>query len=577
MRLLTIGSILFLLLIAGPNSSSGREGNDAPSDTNSIATAPPPGNPGTGADSTPAKETDGDQMKLLLQQQAAQYEEQKEINAEQQQRLAKMEGELKALRGSTAAPIAAVAAVPNPVIAPATNPLAFGDAKTDSSPLYFRIGDANFTPGGFLDFTTVYRSKDVGSGIGTSFGAIPFAVASSYPAAGLSELRMSAQNSRMSLKVDSQVGSSKAYGYIETDFLGNNATTMYVTSNSATFRIRAAFVDVSRGKWELLGGQGWSLLTPNRKGLSPMPSDMFISMDADSNYQLGLVWSRQAQLRIVYHPNSSWTLGFSAENPEQFIGSALTLPMAFASTQADTNGASFGANTNTPNLHPDFITKIAYDRKIGGRSLHMDAAGIYRTFKVNTFTQATSTAPPINVNSISSGAGGSLNSNLELFKNFHLIENAFWSDGGGRYIFGLAPDFVVRPATTGRAYTISPDHSGSGILGFEWQAFPQIMVYGYDSVLYVSRNYSAVPLNTSCGPLGYCGYGFPGSNNANNRDIQEATLGLSRTIWSSPEIGKLVFHSQASYMTRSPWFVAVGTPKEANLVMGYVALKYVLP
>jgi hypothetical protein len=33
-----------------------------------------------------------------------------------------------------------------------------------------------------------------------------------------------------------------------------------------------------------------------------------------------------------------------------------------------------------------------------------------------------------------------VNLNAEIFKNFHLIANSFWSDGGGRCIFGLGPD-----------------------------------------------------------------------------------------------------------------------------------------
>jgi hypothetical protein len=41
------------------------------------------------------------------------------------------------------------------------------------SPLYFHIGGMALTPGGFLDFTSIFRSTNVGSGIGTSFGAIP--------------------------------------------------------------------------------------------------------------------------------------------------------------------------------------------------------------------------------------------------------------------------------------------------------------------------------------------------------------------------------------------------------------------
>lgn len=38
----------------------------------------------------------------------------------------------------------------------------------------FKIGSAELTPGGFLDFAAFYRSTNVGSGIATAFGAIPF-------------------------------------------------------------------------------------------------------------------------------------------------------------------------------------------------------------------------------------------------------------------------------------------------------------------------------------------------------------------------------------------------------------------
>ena len=34
---------------------------------------------------------------------------------------------------------------------------------------------------------------------------------------------------------------------------------------------------------------------------------------------------------------------------------------------------------------------------------------------------------------------------------------------------------------------------------------------------------------------------------------------------------------QACYLTRAPWFVAPGAPKNAHLTMGYVGFRYVLP
>ncbi len=431
MRSLAIGSIFLLLLTAGPTTAFAADSGKAVGESKDKSASSPENLNGSGAEESkplPAEmAAEVAQLKQALQEQARQYEQQHTIDVALQNRLAALESELTILRGAAAKPGDLLDPVNKDSVAvrqPADQQGTDGKSS-DASPLFFKIGKANFTPAGFLDFTTVFRTRTVGSGIGTAFGTIPYNVAAGYPAAGLSEVRMSEQNSRLSLKVDSTVKSAKVYGYVETDFLGNNATTMDVTSNSATLRLRLAFADVSMGHWEVLAGQGWSLMTPNRKGLSPMTSDVFYSQDNDTNYQLGVIWARQPQFRVVYHPNSSWAVGFSAENPQQFIGSALTLPSAFASSQADTNGASWGANTNTPNLQPDLVTKVAYDAKVGNRAFHVDAAGIYRTFKINTFVAATNTTPQINENSTAGGFGGSLNANLELFKNFHLIENAF--------------------------------------------------------------------------------------------------------------------------------------------------------
>ena len=42
----------------------------------------------------------------------------------------------------------------------------------------------------------------------------------------------------------------------------------------------------------MLGGQSWSMMTPERKGISPLPGDIFYSQDMDVNYQAGLTWGR---------------------------------------------------------------------------------------------------------------------------------------------------------------------------------------------------------------------------------------------------------------------------------------------
>ena len=88
-------------------------------------------------------------------------------------------------------------------------------------------------------------------------------------------------------------------GYLETDFNGFAPTNVAVTTNSNGPRMRLFWLDVRRAKWEFLGGQSWSLLTPNRSGLSPLPANVFSTVNLDPNLQVGMVWNRDPQFRVV--------------------------------------------------------------------------------------------------------------------------------------------------------------------------------------------------------------------------------------------------------------------------------------
>lgn len=422
------------------------------------------------------------------------------------------------------------------------------------SPLTLTIGDADFTLGGFMDATAFFRTTNLGSGIGTSFGSLPF---SNTPAGQLSELRFSAQNSRVSLMATSLVRDSAVKGYVEADFLGTQPTNAFVTSNSQTMRLRLYWVQIIHGKFEFLGGQSWSMLNPNRTGLSPMPGDIFYSQNMDTNYQVGLTWSRNQQFRFIYHPSKEWAMGVSLENPEQYVGTA-TLPPNFPATEVDQ-----GANVATPNLHPDIIGKIAYDPEVSGKHLHLEVAGLLSSFR--TFN------PALNTKSTATGGGGSANFNLEVAKNLHFVLNTFYSDGGGRWIFGLGPDFIVKADTTP-----SLVHASSAIGGFEYQANPNTLLYGYYGGAYFQRN-TAIYIDPKTGKASLVGFGYAGSPNSQNKAMQEPTFGLIQTFWQNPRYGKLQLITQYSYLTRAPWFVAPANPKNAHLSMGYVDIRYVLP
>jgi hypothetical protein len=294
----------------------------------------------------------------------------------------------------------------------------------------------------------------------------------------------------------------------------------------------------------------------------------------------GLVYSRQPEIRVVYHAAPWWSFGVALENPQQFVPSSVVFPTDgatnFFSTQFDngsssTSATSAATNPTVPNVHPDIELRTAFDWRLGGRLFHVDAGGVARSFKVFN-----NLATPADTSRIT-GGGGELNANFEVVKNFHLIGNSFYGDGVGRYIGGLGPDVVVKPDGT-----LSAIHAGSAIAGYEWQATPKLIVDSYYSGAYFFRDYflTTKALGTSCGSGGtlYCvGFGFPGSANTNNRDYQEGTIGFIPTIWSSPNYGKLQFISQFSYVVRTPWFVAPGSPKNAHAFITYVNLRYIIP
>ena len=528
--------------------------------------------------SAPGSSTVADQLKQLQDAMAAQ---QKQI-AIQQQEIEALRGQL-ATRGEARVVDAAMHTVePADTMATAvavgqSSSMPEAEEKAKSSPLSFRIGEAEFTPGGFVDFTTVFRTTNTGSVVGTNFNTVPF---NNQIQGALTEFRMSAQHSRLSMKVNTKYGENNIAGYIEADFNGNDAANVFVSANSHTNRLRLYWLDLKRGKWEILGGQSWSLLTPNRIGISPDPGDVFSTRNMDTNYQVGLAWARQAGFRLGYHPDDHWALALGVENPQQYVGvGEVNFPFQFNAAL----GIQFDAanNAGAPNLHPDIIPKITYDNNFGGgRHFHGEVAGLLTSVKATDVALTSPTSGKFVTHS-TTGGGGSAGINVDLFKQFKFVGNAFYSYGGGRYLFGLGPQAVIRPV----ASTIVPGafdintslvHAGGTVMGFEAPVSNSITLAGYYGGAYFQRN--TFPDITS--PLlvkPFIGFGGRNSPNTANRALQEGTFDWIQTFFKNPQYGSLQLIMQYSYLTRAPWFIPAGAPKNAHLSMAYVNLRYVLP
>src|SRR5215472_8684802 len=313
-----------------------------------------------------------------------------------------------------------------------------------ASPLSFRIGAAEFTPGGFVDFENIFRTTNTGNVAATSFGGIPF---SNTVAGHLTEYRSTGQYSRFNIKTTTKFGKNDVTGYVEFDFNGNDAANVFVTSNPHTNRIRLYWLDLKRGNWEFLGGQTWGLQTPNRVGVSPNPSDLSLGYHEDAGIGVGYNYTRAGELRVGYHFNDHFVWAVAAQNPDQFTNGEVTFPAAFNAQI----GTQFDAanQTTTPNVGPDFLTKFAYDHDFGARHFHFEGGGLETAIKTTVLAPSnTATAAFTHHTAVGGGIFGG--TTIDLYRasggqSFRFVASGMWGDGIGRYLNGLAPDAIVRP------------------------------------------------------------------------------------------------------------------------------------
>jgi len=457
-----------------------------------------------------------------------------------------------------AAPAPSAAAWASPPQAPAAAP------AEASSPLQLKLGNVTIMPVGFMDFTTFWRDKDAASSMGSNFGSVPY---NNGVQGNLSEFHFSNQNSRLGFRVDGNWQGAHFIGYNEFDFNGTSGSTSLAVSNGAIVpRLRLYWLDVRKGSIEFLAGQSWSMMTPNRKGLSALPSDLFYSQVVDINYIAGLTWTRQPGVRVLFHgPQDKVNFGLSVEQADQYIGGsggggAITLPSALAGlvpTQVDSAGNISGAAyLQSPTLTPDIIAKAAFDPST---RLHFEVGGILSSFKTSTLAAPWS-------HHTTTGEGMTFGLNAGITKNVRFVASGLLSDGEGRYLFGAAPDIIVRADGS-----LSALHAHGWVSGLEG-TFKNTLLYAYYSGDYIGRNVAIDANGTSL-----VGYGYRGSANSQNRSIQEITFGFNQTIWKDAKYGAINLMGQYEYLMRLPWYIAVNAPKGTHDNTIYFNVRYTLP
>ena len=418
-------------------------------------------------------------------------------------------------------------------------------------------GPAKIRIGGYVGLNGVYRSTNSGGGLGTAFASIPYG---DTARGHVSETRLSAQASRLSVRVDADFPEGPRFrrlsGYFEMDFAGSAPGNIAVTTSGAGFRLRLAFAEVQYGDtFFLAAGQAFSLMTAPKDQLSIWPADVELTQAVDLNYVAGMVWNRSPQLRFTWRPSRQFNWAVSVENPEQQLGSGvITLPQCCAA-DIDAQYNTGADELRAPNLMPDFSTRVTYSPR---NAIHIDAGAVLRVLR--------HTVAPYDEDFKATGGGGSVNIRVNATRSTRIFGQVSVGSGMGRYIGGLVPDAAFRSDGS-----ISLIDTTSWVGAVEQTLTPRVSVAGYYSGVEADRNYLADRDGR------FIGFGFPGSSISNNRSIREFTLTAAYQIVRTSNRGSAQFNTQASWLTREPLSIpATGLPS-AESFMFLAQVRYNLP
>ena len=166
-----------------------------------------------------------------------------------------------------------------------------------AAPLTFHLGPVTLAPSGFLESLTPVRSRTTHDDASTRFGSIPL---TDSPLEAIHSFR----HSRIALDFSAPGGPGRFSGYIETDFLNRPPLQPY--------RFRLYFARYTVGDWEFSGGQEYSLLRPNRAGISS-ETNLMNTRVADPAYHVGLLGYRNRQVRVM-RLMGSWSAAATFED-----------------------------------------------------------------------------------------------------------------------------------------------------------------------------------------------------------------------------------------------------------------------
>lgn len=471
--------------------------------------------------------------------------------------------------------------------------------KEMESAITIRFKGINITPGGFAAAEFVRRSHALGADVSTPFNSVTMPGASQ---SAMSEFFGSARQSRPTIYVEGRLKNVDLSSYVSGDFLSAGLTSNATSTNGYTFRIRQAWGQAKFDNgWSFAGGQMWSLVTENVKGVAPS-DDIGKTNDArpktiDSSYNVGFNYARQYGIRIAKNFGDKVAVAVAMENPQ----ATLTTHGNASNYLLGEPGASNSYNSTynySFNPSPDIIAKIAFDPGFG----HYEVFGLYDRFTDRIFPCVENFASPacgsltaasaIHASNFSKNGGGVGATARWNFFNKHIVfgVKGFGGSGIGRYAPGGLADASINPDGT---LHLIKNFQGLGTL--EWKG-KKLDLYSYGGVEYGSRTWGID--NTNPAKPVEVGYGAPGFNNsgcysetspgpggfspgalasctADTRALIEGTVGFWYRFYNGPR-GRFQYGTQLSYLTRNTWSGVGGSPNGID-TMVFTSFRYYLP
>ncbi len=496
------------------------------------------------------------------------------------------------------------------------------------------------TPAGFAEATGYYRSHAMLSDQATQFQSIPlehnangtYANTESSYNPNLSEFGFTPRDSRIAFRLDADpTKSAKLAAYFEMDFLGAASTANTNQTSSYTPRIRQAWgrVKFDNG-WTFTGGQMWSLITLNRRGVDADNSNLWIPNIIEAQYSIGYDWGRFGAMRLGKAIGKNVNFALELTNPTSLTQANNTTTgiagLASVGNGLDANSLASGCTistpvapatqgtlvcTNTPtystNMAPDMIVKLTHDSKFG----HFEVKGVGRFFRdrVLPTTAGGVTTPGWNNTDLGGGVGAGWVIPV-VSKKIDFIAQGLYGKGISRYQDAGQYDFVVRSTD----HNLQPLRAFSALAGFETHPTKKTeldFIFGeeyYFRTLYVT-NAAAIAANPATAPA-YAGYGVPTANNVacyfelnslapagsacspNNKVLWNGKVYGYYDLFRGPH-GTLRYGAEYDYDYRSTWsgtgglttlpaslsFLAGKTglaPKGINNI-GFVTMRYIFP